>query len=142
MFAGKLLRAGSDEVNVGAFIEHQPGRLDGVTEPFHAGHAARAQRASVHQQRIELYPSIPGKKAAAARIEGLIVFKNRDRRFDRVDCRPALLKQCVSGPQSIRYASLVGLQHVFGNGPGTAVNEKNGRDWHREIAYSVYSFGV
>ena len=60
------LRARPDKVDVRTFVEHQPGRPDGITQPFHAGHAAGAQFLAVHQQCIELHPSVAGEKAAAA----------------------------------------------------------------------------
>jgi hypothetical protein len=54
VLVGEGFCAGADEVNVGAFVEHEAGGLDGVAEVFDAGYAAGAEGVAVHEQRVEL----------------------------------------------------------------------------------------
>jgi len=82
---GKLLGAGADEVDVGAFFQDEAGGLDGVAKAFNAGHAAGLHAASVHEEGVKLDSAVRGEEAAAAGIEGGIVFKDGDGGFDGVE---------------------------------------------------------
>ena len=86
---GKLFRAGADEVDVRALLQHQPRRLDGIAQALHAGHAAGLHAAAVHQKCVELHAAVGGEEAAAARVEGGIVFQHRHGSLDGVERRAA-----------------------------------------------------
>ena len=51
---GKVLGAGTYQVNVRALFEDEPGCLDGVAEALDAGHAASLHAAAVHEEGVEL----------------------------------------------------------------------------------------
>ena len=74
MFLGKALRAFSDKVNVRAFLQDQPRSPYGIADMLYATYAAGAQSSAVHHQGIQLDPPIAGKKAAAAGVEGIVIF--------------------------------------------------------------------
>jgi hypothetical protein len=82
---GKVLCAGADEVDVGTLFEDQAGGLNGVAKALDAGYAASLQAAAVHEESIELHAAIGGEKAAAAGVEGGVVFEDGDSGFDGVE---------------------------------------------------------
>ena len=134
---GELLSAGADEVDVGAFFQHQPRGLDGVAKALDTGHTAGLHAAAVHQQGIELNAAIGGEETAAAGIEGGVVFEDSDGGFDGVEGRAAASEDPVAGLQRVAYACLVGSCRVGRDGPGASVDEQNGsvcgRGRHRTI---------
>ena len=131
MGGGELLGAGTDEVDVGAFFEDEAGGLDGVAEALDAGYAAGLHAAAVHEQGVELDAAVGGEEAAAAGVEGGIVFKDGDGGFDGVDGGAAEGEDGVSGFKGGADSGLVGGCGVGGDGPGAAVNEESGivRGW-------------
>ena len=124
---GELLCAGTDEVDVLAFLEDEAGGLDGVAETLDAGNAAGAHAASVHEEGVELDAAVGGKEAAAAGIEGGIVFKNGDGGFDGVEGGGSAGEDSVAGFKGGADAGQVSGCGVGGDGPGAAVDEKSGR---------------
>ena len=123
---GKLLGAGADEVNVGALFEDQAGGLDGVAEALDAGHAAGFHAAAVHEQGVELDAAVGGEKAAAAGVEGGVVFEDGDGGFDGIEGRAAEGKDGVAGFKGAADTGLVGGCIGGGDGPCAAVDEKSG----------------
>ena len=123
---GKLLGAVADEVDMRALFEDQAGGLDGVAEALDAGHAAGLHAAAVHEEGIELDAAIGGEEAAAAGVEGGVVFEDGDGGFDGVESRAAAGKNGVAGFKRAADAGLVGGSGVGGDGPGAAVDEESG----------------
>ncbi len=115
-----------------ALVEHQPRRLDGVGQALHAGNASGAQVFPVHQQCVELHASVARQKRAATRIEGLVVFHNRDRSLDRRDRAAALFEYRIASIERAGDPALMGADFVVRHGPGAAVNQKDGL-WHQHL---------
>jgi hypothetical protein len=134
---GEVLRAGADEVDVGAFFEDEAGGLDGVTQAFNTGHAAGFHAAAVHEQGIELDPAVGGEKAAATGIEGGIVFEDGDSCFDGIESGSAAREECIASLEGAAYSGLVGGGGIGGDSPSAAVDEKRGSvekgSSHRDI---------
>jgi hypothetical protein len=108
---------------VGAFIEDQAGGLDGVAEVFDARYAAGAEGISVHEQGIELDATLAGQEAAAASVEGGIVFEDGDGGFYGVGGGAAFFEDGVAGREGLSYAALVVFGHLWRDGPGAAVDD-------------------
>ena len=81
-------------------------------------------------QGVELDAAVAGEEAAASGVEGVVVFEHGDGGFDGVDGGGSALEQGIAGLEGVGDALLVGLEHVVGDGPGSAVDEKNGAAWH------------
>jgi hypothetical protein len=108
MGVGKLLGAGSDEVDVRTFFEDEASGLNGIAETLDAGHAARFHAASVHEKGVELDAAIGGEKAATAGVEGGIVFKDGDGSFDCIESRAAEGEDVVAGFKGVADPGFVG----------------------------------
>ncbi len=89
----KSLCSGTDEVDVRAFIQHQPRRANRIAQPLDAGDSAGAQIRAVHQQGVHLHAAILRQKRAASGVEGLVVFHDGDRGLDRIDGTRSLFEQ-------------------------------------------------
>ena len=88
-----------------------------------AGHSAGFHSAAVHEERVELHSSVGSEEAAAACVEGRIVFENGDGGFDGIEGRSALREDGVALLQSVSYSGLVGRHCFLRDGPGAAMNE-------------------
>jgi hypothetical protein len=122
---GEVLRAGTDEVDVGTFFEDEAGGLNGVAEAFDAGDAAGLHAATVHEEGVKLYAAVGGEKAAAASVEGGVVFEDGDGGFDGVESRRAAGEKSVTGFESLADTGQVSGSSVGGNGPCATVNEES-----------------
>jgi len=71
---GEAFRAFTDEVDVGRLLEDEAGGLDGIAEALDAGDAAGFHAAAVHEEGVELDAAVGGEEAAAAGVEGGVVF--------------------------------------------------------------------
>jgi len=135
--AGEVLRAGTDEVDMRALFEDQAGGLNGVAQALDTGHAAGLHAAAVHKESIELDAAVGGEKAAAAGVEGGVVFEDGDGGFDGVEGGCAAREKGVAGFERVADTGLVGASGVGGDGPGTTVDEESGsvgnRRGHRAI---------
>jgi hypothetical protein len=105
---GKLLRAGADEVDVRALFEDEAGGLDGVAEAFDTGHAASLHAAAVHEEGVELDAAVGGEKAAAAGVEGGVVFEDGDGCFDGIEGRAAAREDGIAGFKGVADTGFVG----------------------------------
>ena len=88
--------------------------------------AAGAKRGAVHDESVELDSSVAIQKAAATGIEGLVILHDDDGLLDGVEGRATLLEHAPSRSQRVVHAAEVGVDHVIGHGPSTAVNDENG----------------
>ena len=118
---GKLLGAGANEVDVGALFKDEPGSLDGIAETLDAGHAASLHSAAVHEEGVELNAAVGGQKAAAAGVEGGVVFEDGDGCFDGIDSGSAERENGIAGFKRVADTGLVGLGRVGRDGPCAAV---------------------
>jgi hypothetical protein len=123
MLHRKPLRTQPDEVHMRTLFEHQPRRLDRVRQPLHASHAARPQILSVHQQRVQLHPSVARKKRSPPRIEGLVILHHYDRRFDRLHRSPAALQHRIPCVERVGDPALMRLDLVVRHRPRAAMNQ-------------------
>jgi len=123
---GKALRAFSDEIDVLALFEDEAGGLDGVAKALDAGYAAGFHAAAIHEQGVELDAAVGGEEAAAAGVEGGVVFKNRDCGFNGVDGGTAATEDRVAGFKGGADSGFVSGSGVGRNGPGAAMNEEGG----------------
>ena len=105
---------------------------------LHASHTARPQRRPVHDERIQLDLGFAIEKAAAARIECLIVFHDDDRFLHRIQRRSATLQNAPSSGYRVPDAVQMRLDHIVRNSPGTAVNHQN-RIVRQNIPHGVVS---
>ena len=81
----KLLRTGADEIDMRTLLENQARGLNGIAQALHAGHSAGFHSSAIHEQCIELHAAVGGEEAAAAGVEGRIIFKHRDGCFDGIE---------------------------------------------------------
>ena len=134
---GEVLRAGADEVDMGTFFEDQAGGVDGIAEALDTGYAAGFHAAAVHEQGVELDAAIGGEEAAAAGVEGGVVFKDGDGGFNGVKGGSAAREDGDAGLQSVAHTGFVGGCGVGGDGPCAAVDEQDGsargRGRHRDM---------
>jgi hypothetical protein len=85
---------------------------------------------AVHDEGVELDAAVAGEEAATSGVEGGVVFEFGDGGFDSVDGRGSALEERIASLEGVKDSLLVGLEHVVGDGPGSAVDEKNGAAWH------------
>jgi hypothetical protein len=111
---------------VGTFFEDEAGGLNGVAEAFDAGDAAGLHAATVHEEGVKLYAAVGGEKAAAASVEGGVVFEDGNGGFDGIEGRTAAREQCVAGFEGKADSSQVGGSGIGGDGPGSAVDDEGG----------------
>jgi hypothetical protein len=123
---GELLGAGADEVDVRAFFEDQAGGLNGVAEALDTGHAASLHAAAVHEEGVELDAAVGGEKAAAAGVEGGVVFEDGDGGFDGIEGRAAAREDGIAGFKGVADTGFVSGSGVGGDGPCAAVDEESG----------------
>jgi len=123
---GKALRAFSDEIDVLALFEDEAGGLDGVAKALDAGYAAGFHAAAIHEQGVELDAAVGGEEAAAAGVEGGVVFKDSDGGFNGVNGGAAEGENGVASFKGAADTGLVGGCGIGGNGPGAAVDEEGG----------------
>jgi hypothetical protein len=119
-------RRGRRSRRAGTFFEDEAGGLDGVAEALDAGDAAGFHAAAVHEEGVELDAAVGGEEAAAAGVEGGVVFKDGDGGFNGVDGGAAEGEDAVAGFEGVADAGLVGGCGVGGDGPGAAVDEEDG----------------
>jgi hypothetical protein len=121
---GKGFCPSAYEVNVGTFIEDESRSLDGVAEVFDASYTTSAEGGAIHEQGIELNCTLGGEEAAAAGIEGGVIFEDGDGGFDGVGGRASPIEDGVAGFEGLGYTGLVILRHFRGNCPGSAVDDE------------------
>lgn len=123
---GEPLCAFTDEVDMGAFFEDKAGGLYGVAQALDTGDAAGFHAASIHEKGVQLDAAVGGEKAAAAGIEGGVVFEDGDGGFNGVNGGATESQDVIAGFKGTADTGLVGGCCVRGDGPGTAVDEKDG----------------
>ena len=126
MGVGELFSAGTDEVDVRAFFEYEAGGLNGIAKALDTGYAAGLHAAAVHEQGVKLDASVGGEEAAAASVEGGVVFKYGNGGFDGVKGGTAEGEDFVAGFEGVAHAGFVGACGVGGDGPGASVDEEGG----------------
>src|SRR5208337_318889 len=99
-------------------FEDQAGCLDGIAEALDTGHAAGLHAATVHEQGVKLDAAIGGKEAAAAGVEGGIVFEDGDGSFDGVESGTGAREDGEASFESVADTGFVGGRGIGGNGPG------------------------
>jgi hypothetical protein len=107
--------------------------MDGIAQALDTGDATGAHGAgyaAVHEQCVELDFALAGEEGAAAGVEGLVVFKDSDGGFHRIESGSAALQQGVAGKKRAANPEGVGFNSVIGDGPGAAMNEKDGLIGH------------
>ncbi len=75
-------------------------------------------------QRVELHPSVRGKEAASAGIEGFIIFEHGHGGLDRVQRGGSAAQQVVAHVHRSNHTEGMGLQLIGGNVPGAAMNQQ------------------
>jgi len=131
---GEALRAFTDEVDMGALFEDEAGGLDGIAEALDAGNAAGLHAATIHEEGIELDAAVGGEKAAAAGIEGGVIFKDGNGGLNGIQGGATAGEDCIASFEGLADAGLVGLGSVVWDGPCAAMDEEegvaNGGSWH------------
>ena len=126
MGVGEALRAFSDKVDVRRLLQDEACGLDGVAQMFDAGDTAGFHAAAIHDEGVELDAAVGGEEAAAAGVEGGVVFKDGDGGFNGVDGGAAEGEDGVASFKGAADTGLVGGCGIGGNGPGAAVDEEGG----------------
>ena len=126
MSVGKLFGSRSDEVDMGAFLENEASRLNGITQAFNARNAASLHATTVHEESVELNATIGGEETSPPCIERGIVFHYGHSRFNGVDGGAAARKHSEASFESLTYTGFVCGGSVIGNGPCTAVDDQDG----------------
>src|SRR6266446_772373 len=129
VLGGESLRAFGDEIDVRAFTEDLARGADGVGDAFHASYTSSSKSTAVHDEGVELDLAIAIEEAAAAGVEGLVVFHDDYGFFDCVEGRAAALEDAPSSSGGVADAIEMSVHHVIGNGPGAAVDDQNRIDW-------------
>jgi hypothetical protein len=122
---GKLLGAVTDKVDMVALFEDQAGGLNGITKALDAGYASSLHAAAVHEESIKLYAAVGGEKAAAACVEGRVIFEDSDGGFNGIEGGCTARKKGVAGFKSLADTVQVVGSGVGGNGPCATVNDKS-----------------
>jgi len=123
---GKPLGAFSDEVDVSATFEDEASSLNGVAQTLDTGHAASFHAAAVHEEGVELNVAVGGEKAAMAGVEGGVVFKDGNGRFDGVEGRGSARKKIVTNFKRVTNSGKMGGSGIGGDGPCATVDKKSG----------------
>src|ERR1022692_1734893 len=130
MFGGKALSAFGYEINMWAFAENLASRANWIAQTFDTTDATATEGRPVHDESVELNFSIAVEEAAAAGVEGFVIFHYDDGFFDRVERGTAAFEGAPSGASSVAHTVEVRLDHVVGNGPRTAMYDQNRIGWH------------
>ena len=123
MLGGKTLGTFGDEINVRAVAKDLAGGADGIAQTLDAADAATAEGLAIHDEGVELHFAVAIEKTAAAGVESFVVFHHDDGLFNRVEGGAAQFQHTPTGRRGVADAMEVRLDHVIGNGPGTAVND-------------------
>ncbi len=100
--------------------------MDGIAEALDTGDAAGFHAPAVHEERVELDAAVGGEEAAAAGIEGGIVFEDGDCGFDSVDGCAAAREDFVTDFEGVTHTGFMSGCGVGGDGPSSAMDEKSG----------------
>src|ERR1700679_3966890 len=114
----------ADEVDVRTFFKDQARGVDGVAQVLDARNAAGSHAAAVHEERVELDPTVGGEKAATTGVEGGIVLKDGDGGFNGVNGRAAACEDFMTDFEGPANAGFVCRCGVGGNGPCASVNKE------------------
>jgi hypothetical protein len=134
---GELLGTVADEVDMVALFENQAGGLYGIAKALDASHSTGLHAAAVHEKSIELDAAIGGEKAAAAGVEGGVVFEDGDGGFDGIESGCSAREESIAGFKSLADTVQVVSSGVGGDGPCATVHEESGgvrsRGGHRAM---------
>ncbi len=122
----ELLGTGSDEVDVRAFLENETRGMDGIAQVLHAGDASGLHATAIHEESVELDAAVGGEEAAAAGVEGGIVFKDGDGGFNGIDGCAAAGEDFMTDFECVAHAGFVGGCGVGRDGPCASVHEEGG----------------
>src|SRR5262249_23574890 len=75
-----------------------------------------------HHERVKLDASVTSQEAAAASVEGLVVFHGDNRGLHRIQGFAAALQHVPAFGQRLFNALQMRINYVIGHGPGSAVN--------------------
>ena len=143
---GEGLSAGTDEVDVGALLKDQTGGADGIAEALDAGNAACAESGTFHEQGVELDAAFAGKEGTPTGVEGVVVFEDGYSSFNRINGGGAASEERGASLEGGEDACFVGGTERVRDGPGAAVDEQNGLNWHHpycsEAGCDLDGFGV
>ena len=122
----ELLGTFAYEVNVRTFLEDEACGVNGIAQVLDAGDAAGFHAASVHEECVELDAAVGGEEAAAAGVEGGIVFKDGDGGFNGIDGCAAAGEDFMTDFEGAAHAGFVGGRSVGGDCPCASVHEEGG----------------
>jgi hypothetical protein len=97
-----------------------------------ATHASGAKGGPLHDERVELYFAIAIEEAAAAGIEGLVVFHDHDCLLDGVESRASAAERLPACSGGVADTVEMSLDHVIRNGPGASMDNQNGISWQEK----------
>ena len=138
MLLRKSFCAFPDEINMRALAQDFTCRSNGISDVFDAADASRAEGGAVHHQSIKLHFAFAIQKAAAPGVKGFVIFHYDNRFLDCIKSCATLFQNPASRGDCVPHAIQMCFNHVAGNGPRAAVNQKNrviaqskflGRNW-------------
>ena len=80
----------------------------------------------VHQQCVELHTAVAREERAAAGVEGIVIFHDRDGGLYRVEAAALLFQHAPPRFERRVHATLVGGNGFVRHGPGAPVDKQNG----------------
>ena len=125
MLGREALSPFGDKVHMRAVAQNFARRADRIGDALDTAHAAGAQSGAVHDERIELHLAVAIEKAAATRVEGLVVFHDDHSFLDRIERRSTAFEHPPARSHGVAHTVEMSFHHVIRNGPGAAMNDQN-----------------
>jgi len=125
VFCSKPFRPFRDKIYMRTFTQNLARGANRIRKMLYAANAASAKRGSVHDEGVELYLALAIEKAAATRVEGLVIFHDDDSFFDRIERCVTPLKDTPALGERFAHAVQVRFDKRVRNGPRASVDEQN-----------------
>lgn len=126
IFVRELLCAGADEQDVFTFFQDAAGQADRVAHALDGSNGPSLESCAIHEDRIELNAAVEGEVRAKTGVEHGVVFQADDGGFDGIRCTAAARENSPAGIERMADPITAGRETLFGNSPGTAVNDEGG----------------
>jgi hypothetical protein len=121
VLGGEALGAFGYEIDVWTVAENLAGGANRISQTLDASYAAAPEGRTVHDEGVELNFTVAIQEGAAAGVEGLVIFEDDDCFFDRIQGRTATFEDAPSSSGGVAHTVEVRVDHIVGNGPGSAV---------------------
>ncbi len=120
----KLFGSRSNQQDVLAGDHYASRQPYGIANSLHCGHRPCPQRASVHDDGVQLYAPVTVQVRSSPRIKYGIVFQHDHCRFNGIQCLPALLQNLPPGFQRLPASGPTWLDGLVGDVPRPTVHNQ------------------